>query len=708
MANFKNPRIRGTNERDIYRNYEKDYPRACLEYFMLSAFEDRNLETKDNGKSISFRKAANEMYYNNQDPKECIELYNMSLCYAVYNTENYAIILANRSAMLFALSHYKECLEDIKLCLQSKYPKVLRPKVYLRKCESYKKLGEHEKMLESAEECISLLDKELSKADAEKFTKKLHFLLCGVEENIVRPPNDIFQLPVMEPNPQLPNASASVMLKKDGNDTYYVSCKKITEGQVLFVEKAYTFIPYTSKKVDIKKDKCQYCLKSVINGVPCKTCVKYMFCSEACRNLAWTEFHQWECTATQADIFKGNTEMGLALRIIFKTFHGGFPTITSRDGYYTIDKLPVMLHNKELLQLHAENALLYVTYLKKKTNFFEYVKRCPNFCHKSDKELAATIGGLIIRHTSQMQSKALYISDYCVFGLQEEKIGSAVCPTVVGLSHSCDPNTIYYFYDDTVIFRALTDIDVNTKLTYSHKDITSYRFALADRKFMLWEGLKLRCYCPPCLNPLLNLDKMDSFICITCGGPAHILDPSLEDSQYKCLQCKNTFVMPFSIKWQIGLVATYLINFSFNSGLAMQEMIVMMSKKILNPYHKIYEVLYPVMMWTYSFNDDTNKLFEIFKLWIDYTETRYGVKSIENVSGQIIFSKLVVETLSISRVIIPKKFINILNVVNKTLKKVAKIAELFYPPVCKEVKLLKLQSLDLYLQMKRLDASSRS
>ena len=48
-----------------------------------------------------------------------------------------------RSAALYHLSHYPECLADIDLALKYRYPKNLEYKLHQRKGQSLNKIGKH-------------------------------------------------------------------------------------------------------------------------------------------------------------------------------------------------------------------------------------------------------------------------------------------------------------------------------------------------------------------------------------------------------------------------------------------------------------------------------------------------------------------------------------------------------------------------------------
>ncbi len=52
-----------------------------------------------------------------------------------------------RSAALYHLSHYPDCLQDIDLALKYRYPKNLEHKLHQRKGQCLNKIGKHEEAI---------------------------------------------------------------------------------------------------------------------------------------------------------------------------------------------------------------------------------------------------------------------------------------------------------------------------------------------------------------------------------------------------------------------------------------------------------------------------------------------------------------------------------------------------------------------------------
>ncbi|KAF5297432.1 hypothetical protein FQR65_LT01363 [Abscondita terminalis] len=630
-----------------------------MDVTVASMFHNSLMKTKNDEKSLHFRTIANQEYLKNGDLEKCINLYNNSLLYATYNSENYSIALANRSAVLLRMFQYEKSLEDIDLCLKGKYPTALKPKVYLRKCECFKILRDRENLEKTVDEFKLFINRELSDAIANQYNQKLEDLLSKDEDEVIRFDDDCLELPTMERNPEFEEMSVDVVLKKDQKGKFYLtSSRNIKKGQVILLEKAYAFSTKHTKKF------CQYCLKKIVNGIPCKICVKHMYCGESCQTSAWNEFHRWECCAVQADFFCKDSDLQLVLRIITKTCQqrGSLtpsPTKTKKsDKYSLIHDMDILLNNKNELQVCAADAMFLVSYLKTKTNFFEYLLQFSSFKNKSEKDVKIAIGALIVRHLTQLRRTRLIIVDYCNLKGENRYSGIGIFSLFAYMNHKCDSNTMYYFHDDKVVIKALTDLEPNTKLTYSI--LMNHLDFMVERKTFLWNVCQIKCSCEHCSNPLLNMDKMDSFICIKCKGPA-IKDRTTSE-KYRCLSCNYMFKMPPNIKMNMMSAVDCRDRFFLFNEIGMAHEAFNLSKTFLNPYHRFFGELYHNMsrfylekgeeiflenlFSQYSFLGEHGAAFDLLERNLDYIVTRTTEKTVENVLNYIRYSITILQYIS--------------------------------------------------------------
>lgn len=165
---------------------------------------------------------------------------------------------ANRSAALYRLGKFEDCIADIERALNLPYPKNLRPKIIARKALAVAGLKNRR----------SNLARGKSGAEADELTyahgenAKLPGLSLGIE---------IANIP------------------REGRGL--VARKTFQPGDVLLVDKPYIAVPDLKMKTIF----CQHCLKATMCLIPCDQCHNRVYCSEACRTEAYKTYHRIEC-----------------------------------------------------------------------------------------------------------------------------------------------------------------------------------------------------------------------------------------------------------------------------------------------------------------------------------------------------------------------------------------------------------------------------
>lgn len=101
-------------------------------------------QVKDVEVSRSLRESGNQKFAE-KEYVLCIELYTKSILSCPEDCkEEWSLAFANRSASLFQLGLYQECISDINAALGRNYPGHLLPKVLVRKGRCLKKLLQSE------------------------------------------------------------------------------------------------------------------------------------------------------------------------------------------------------------------------------------------------------------------------------------------------------------------------------------------------------------------------------------------------------------------------------------------------------------------------------------------------------------------------------------------------------------------------------------
>lgn len=229
---------------DLFASEDKEFLEMS---YLVTKLDNKKPTVKKSSKdSLVLRRAGNQLFANN-DFYKAIEKYNESLCLAPPNTEFVSMAYANRSMCFQKLNMYTECLVDIGLAKQGKYPEHLMFKLVEREAECLK-------AIESGEHQIYTIGLKLSYDPGETF-------------------------------PCLANV---LNVEKDGTGNYTVTAKEdIGVGKTITVEKAFTTYSIMGHNL-----RCNICLKRNNNLVPCDICTSALFCHDKCKD---NMLHEGEC-----------------------------------------------------------------------------------------------------------------------------------------------------------------------------------------------------------------------------------------------------------------------------------------------------------------------------------------------------------------------------------------------------------------------------
>lgn len=270
---------------------------------------------KDPQHSVRSREDGNRSFMSCQYYK-AVQEYTESIVYAVDSSEELALAYANRSAALFNLEKFEECIRDIDRALSLKYPDRLKTKVYERKGLCLTKLG-RSGADSSFEEALTWVDKtNLSGAKMDKRRSELNKLILTPNTVAERPKNAVkFSLPeISTTNSEIPCASDGVAIKySEKFGRHLVATREIKPGELLILEKPYCLrlIPKNLHKY------CSYCLRVSWDLIPCKRCVHVAFCSDACKDKAWDDYHEVECSIVGLLLeFKFNNVVAISVRTV--------------------------------------------------------------------------------------------------------------------------------------------------------------------------------------------------------------------------------------------------------------------------------------------------------------------------------------------------------------------------------------------------------
>lgn len=119
-----------------------------------------------------------------------------------------------------------------------------------------------------------------------------------------------------------PQASVGFSLEKG---RHLVAKEKIAPGEVVLIDRAFCLV--LIPEIDEKQKEgqlfgtehryCHKCLTKTFCLIPCEYCSYSRYCSEACQEEAWLEYHQWECEIG-GDLVLMGVMAQLALRVTLK------------------------------------------------------------------------------------------------------------------------------------------------------------------------------------------------------------------------------------------------------------------------------------------------------------------------------------------------------------------------------------------------------
>jgi len=296
---------------DQYKKLKTDQERVVFTLNVLREYDIVPSATgmpKNAKESEKLREQGNKIFvkgiFNNMTCVDALKSYTKSIAFAPYPSEQLALGYANRSAVLFQLCLYLECIQDIDRALDLKYPDNLRAKLYLRKTECLMSLGNHtvEDMLKEAQHWLDKMS--LDDTNRGKLAAKLDVLRNKTVQTEIDTANrkaktvEPSALPTIEShNNEVPCASDAVAIKYNEHyGRYVVATRNIHPGEVIAVEKPYSLILMQENI----RTHCSNCLRVCWANIPCNYCTYAMYCSEECRNVEWKKCHDIECAVFPA------------------------------------------------------------------------------------------------------------------------------------------------------------------------------------------------------------------------------------------------------------------------------------------------------------------------------------------------------------------------------------------------------------------------
>lgn len=203
------------------------------------------------------------------------------MCYVPEDSETAGNLYAYRAHVFYELKLYQKCLDDIEYAKSHKCPS--------------KKLAKLEELKKTIESDRKVDDKSAKQKEAEFLGKTI------------------------PGNPKYPGSYVANFLEVKRNSQYgryVVTNADLKVGTVIIEEKPFSAILIPAERFK----RCENCLQSnSLSLIPCKNCSDVMYCSETCREIAYTKFHKFECGMVKIldDMFDYRNHF--ALKIFFES-----------------------------------------------------------------------------------------------------------------------------------------------------------------------------------------------------------------------------------------------------------------------------------------------------------------------------------------------------------------------------------------------------
>ncbi|OXU16761.1 hypothetical protein TSAR_010123 [Trichomalopsis sarcophagae] len=428
---------------------------------------DVQCECKDSQVSSNLRKEADRLFFEEKGNLVSLlqawEFYSKSIALAESSSRELPLAYANRSAILYNLKKYEQCVRDINRALELNYPDTLKANLLRRKAKCLKLLGkpEAEDVCEEAKRWLQNI--KLNDKNKEQLEHKIQTATQITELPKVEDISSKKSLLKFKRHERISCASDAIDLKYDeANGRHTVANRDINVGEILVFEKPYALL----LKPERIYTHCSHCFIRAWDSIPCPNCIHAMYCSTKCRDKAWEQYHDIECpikgyflSLTMNDL----APFSLKLAILAVREAGGIDKLRqqlkevdsctdpltkgfSEENIYRSDiykPLYCLESHKDKRWLQevvsmTMNVAVILYFVFTLTSFFGETTS-KSLEALSDNEDAIFIGKLIAHHYMIIQVNDHEINEIDHNGCNHS-LGAVVFPFSSLLNHSCNPN----------------------------------------------------------------------------------------------------------------------------------------------------------------------------------------------------------------------------------------------------------------------------
>lgn len=522
---------------------------------------NNRISRKGASEAEKFRNEGNRLY-REKKLDQALLAYNYSILAAPHpglegeakepQHEDLPLAFANRSAVLYEMTRYKEALADAERALSLGYPPSKRHRLHERRAKCLQAMGKMEEAKAVLEDTLNALaTMSLDNKEATTVRKNITNLKtkCDSKQSMApsssstlryqyifytgpkRPPS------VSHPRPDLPCLSDAISIQYTPiRGRHLVAARDIEPGEVLVQEDALTA---TVRLDSTLRSHCSTCLRRCPAPLPCPTCSLVVFCSEDCQRNGVQGFHGAECAALATLVsLQLDPAAALALRVlssttlpaistkvstILKEGSGSRPLLNTERDYQTLYHLEghATARTESQLQETAAVACVLTRIL------FE---SCPSFS-KDDVGQSIDItendimlvGGQLMRLILGLECNIHLTKEAEVgaSGLDKgrgREVGWSVYAALSLINHSCVPNTLSSSHGKVKFLYSINVIPKGAEITdsYGERYVSHTR---TERRTTLQQHYYFCCGCAACQAdwPLYkDLPEKPSLRCPSC------------------------------------------------------------------------------------------------------------------------------------------------------------------------------------------------
>ncbi|XP_041053792.1 SET and MYND domain-containing protein 4 isoform X4 [Carcharodon carcharias] len=242
---------------------------------------------KDPKAELDFKQQGNARF-KAKDYIQAVALYSKGLRHSSTQSPQAAVLYANRSAALYQLQRYQECLADIRRAQEHNYPRELEHKILVRHASCLHHLGVPDGAYDNRSRgnlgdgggqgpCCTALPSIQTHSESRD------------------PPSARGKASAVPGE-----VSPSIALHSDSSrGRHMIATEELRPGEVLIQEEAFAavLIPEEGRRESLPNEDlhCHHCLGQAELPLPCLSCSFSSYCSELCRQHAWQQYHWLEC-----------------------------------------------------------------------------------------------------------------------------------------------------------------------------------------------------------------------------------------------------------------------------------------------------------------------------------------------------------------------------------------------------------------------------